>query len=94
MPSLDQFVIWIVVGLLGGSLAGLMIKWDRNGFGLVRNLGVASSALSSAVCCSAGLGFPRSRQVRDLAARCRCRHRRITCFGHDKQHTPQLYRLL
>jgi uncharacterized membrane protein YeaQ/YmgE (transglycosylase-associated protein family) len=40
MPSLDQFVVWIVVGLLGGSLAGLMIKWDRKGFGLVRNLGV------------------------------------------------------
>ncbi len=40
MPSLDQFVVWIVVGLLGGSLAGLIITWDRKGFGLLRNLGV------------------------------------------------------
>jgi uncharacterized membrane protein YeaQ/YmgE (transglycosylase-associated protein family) len=40
MPSLDQFVVWIVVGLLGGSLAGLLITWDRKGFGLLRNLAV------------------------------------------------------
>jgi uncharacterized membrane protein YeaQ/YmgE (transglycosylase-associated protein family) len=40
MPSLDQIVVWIVVGLLGGSLAGLIITWDRKGFGLPRNLAV------------------------------------------------------
>jgi uncharacterized membrane protein YeaQ/YmgE (transglycosylase-associated protein family) len=40
MPTLDQFIVWIVVGLIGGSLAGLLITWDRKGFGLVRNLGV------------------------------------------------------
>ncbi len=40
MPSIDQFVVWIIVGLLGGSLAGLIIKWDRRGFGLLRNLGL------------------------------------------------------
>ena len=40
MPSLDQIVVWIVVGLLGGSLAGLIITWDRKGFGLLRNLAV------------------------------------------------------
>jgi uncharacterized membrane protein YeaQ/YmgE (transglycosylase-associated protein family) len=40
MPSLDQVVVWIVVGLLGGSLAGLVVKWDREGFGFVRNLGL------------------------------------------------------
>jgi uncharacterized membrane protein YeaQ/YmgE (transglycosylase-associated protein family) len=38
MPSLDQFVVWIVVGLIGGSLAGLLITWERKGFGLLRNL--------------------------------------------------------
>jgi uncharacterized membrane protein YeaQ/YmgE (transglycosylase-associated protein family) len=38
MPSLYHFVIWVVVGLLGGSLAGLMVTRDRRGFGLVRNL--------------------------------------------------------
>jgi uncharacterized membrane protein YeaQ/YmgE (transglycosylase-associated protein family) len=40
MPSLGQFIVWIIVGLLGGSLAGLMITWERKGFGIVRNLGV------------------------------------------------------
>jgi uncharacterized membrane protein YeaQ/YmgE (transglycosylase-associated protein family) len=40
MPSLDQIVVWIVVGLLGGSLAGLITTWDRKGFGLLRNLAV------------------------------------------------------
>jgi uncharacterized membrane protein YeaQ/YmgE (transglycosylase-associated protein family) len=40
MPSLDQIVVWIVVGLFGGSLAGLIITWDRKGFGLLRNLAV------------------------------------------------------
>jgi hypothetical protein len=28
MPSLDQLIVWVIVGLLGGSLAGLIIKWD------------------------------------------------------------------
>lgn len=40
MPSYDQLIVWIVVGLLGGSLAGLIIKWDRQGFGTARNLAV------------------------------------------------------
>ena len=40
MPSVDQLIVWIVVGLLGGSLAGLLITWDREGFGVLRNLGV------------------------------------------------------
>jgi uncharacterized membrane protein YeaQ/YmgE (transglycosylase-associated protein family) len=40
MPSLVQFIVWIVVGLLGGSVAGFMIKRERKGFGVVRNLGL------------------------------------------------------
>jgi uncharacterized membrane protein YeaQ/YmgE (transglycosylase-associated protein family) len=40
MPSIDQFIVWIVVGLLGGSLAGLITTWDRKGYGLLRNLAV------------------------------------------------------
>jgi uncharacterized membrane protein YeaQ/YmgE (transglycosylase-associated protein family) len=40
MPTIDQVIVWIVVGLLGGSLVGLLITWDRKGFGLLRNLGV------------------------------------------------------
>ena len=38
MPSLDQLIVWVIVGLLGGSLAGLIIKWERKGFGIFRNL--------------------------------------------------------
>ena len=40
MPSLAQFITWIVMGLLGGSLAGLIITRERKGFGLPRNIGL------------------------------------------------------
>ena len=40
MVSLDQFLVWIIIGLLGGSLAGLIIKRERKGFGVLRNLGL------------------------------------------------------
>jgi uncharacterized membrane protein YeaQ/YmgE (transglycosylase-associated protein family) len=40
MPTIDQLIVWIVVGLIGGSLAGLLIKWDRKGFGFIRNLAI------------------------------------------------------
>jgi len=40
LPSVDQLIVWIVVGLLGGSFAGLIITWERGGFGFLRNLGV------------------------------------------------------
>ena len=40
MVSLGQFIVWIIVGLLGGSLAGLIIKRERKGFGVVYNLGL------------------------------------------------------
>jgi uncharacterized membrane protein YeaQ/YmgE (transglycosylase-associated protein family) len=40
MPSLAQVVVWIIIGLLGGSLAGLMITRERKGFGILRNLGI------------------------------------------------------
>jgi uncharacterized membrane protein YeaQ/YmgE (transglycosylase-associated protein family) len=40
MPSYSQFIVWAVVGLVGGSLAGLLITWRRAGFGLWRNMAV------------------------------------------------------
>jgi uncharacterized membrane protein YeaQ/YmgE (transglycosylase-associated protein family) len=40
MPSVDQLIVWIVIGLLGGSLAGLITTGQRKGYGLLRNLGV------------------------------------------------------
>jgi len=38
MPSLAQLTVWIVMGLVGGSLAGLLITREGKGFGLVRNM--------------------------------------------------------
>lgn len=38
LVSLDQIVVWIIVGLLGGSLAGLLAKREKRGFGVWRNL--------------------------------------------------------
>jgi uncharacterized membrane protein YeaQ/YmgE (transglycosylase-associated protein family) len=38
MVTLAQFIVWIVVGLIGGSLAALVIKGERKGFGVPRNL--------------------------------------------------------
>ena len=38
MPSVDQLIVWVVVGLIGGSLASRVITWDRTGFGQLRNL--------------------------------------------------------
>ena len=40
MLSVEEIIVWIVIGLLGGSLAGLLVRRDRKGFGLIRNLAV------------------------------------------------------
>ena len=40
MPSVDQIAVWVIVGLIGGSVAGGLIAWDRRGFGPIRNLGL------------------------------------------------------
>ena len=40
MPTIDQLIVWIVVGLLGGSIAGLLLTWNRTGFGFLKNLGL------------------------------------------------------
>jgi uncharacterized membrane protein YeaQ/YmgE (transglycosylase-associated protein family) len=40
MPSFGGVVVWIIVGLVGGSLAGLLITWEKEGFGWARNLGL------------------------------------------------------
>ncbi len=38
-PSIDQLIVWIVVGLIGGGLAAQIVKL-REGFGTLRNLGL------------------------------------------------------
>jgi uncharacterized membrane protein YeaQ/YmgE (transglycosylase-associated protein family) len=40
VPTLAELIVWIVVGLLGGSLAGLLVTRERKGFGMARNLGL------------------------------------------------------
>ncbi|WP_262299907.1 GlsB/YeaQ/YmgE family stress response membrane protein [Microvirga sesbaniae] len=40
MPSLAQVIVWVIVGLIGGSLAGLIVTWKRRGFGFLQNLGI------------------------------------------------------
>jgi uncharacterized membrane protein YeaQ/YmgE (transglycosylase-associated protein family) len=36
--SWDQVIVWIIVGLIAGSLVGLVVTRDRKGFGLFSNL--------------------------------------------------------
>lgn len=41
MPfTLAQFVTWLIVGLLGGSAAGIVVVRRRRGFGAATNLGL------------------------------------------------------
>lgn len=40
MPSWSQAIVWVIVGLLGGSFVGLLITGDRKGLGFFRNLGM------------------------------------------------------
>jgi uncharacterized membrane protein YeaQ/YmgE (transglycosylase-associated protein family) len=40
MPSVDQLIVWIIVGLIGGGLASRIITWHSEGFGRFRNLGL------------------------------------------------------
>src|SRR5215831_16327904 len=64
--------IWIIVALLGGSLAGLMTTWDRKGLGLLRKSGRGSCrsprwwpAVSGAWACP---GAGQSGDLRDVVA--------------------------
>ncbi len=40
MPSFAQFVVWIAIGLIGGTLAGSLATWEKEGLGRWRNLGL------------------------------------------------------
>lgn len=37
---LSHLIVWAIVGLIGGGLAGFVMKGDRQGFGIYRNLGL------------------------------------------------------
>jgi len=38
--TLSQIFVWIVIGIAGGSLAGILVKGQRRGFGFLANLGL------------------------------------------------------
>ena len=40
MPTASQLIVWVIVGLLGGSLAGMLMTWGKEGYGIVRNVGL------------------------------------------------------
>ncbi len=68
-----QFIVWIVVGLLGGTLAGYAITWHKAGFGVWRNaaLGLVGALLGGFLFRMFGL-FPNldriSISLRDVVA--------------------------
>jgi uncharacterized membrane protein YeaQ/YmgE (transglycosylase-associated protein family) len=59
MPSINQIIVWIVVGLLGGTFAGVLATRRRRGLGFVRNLavGLVGALVGGALIRSFGL-FP------------------------------------
>jgi uncharacterized membrane protein YeaQ/YmgE (transglycosylase-associated protein family) len=64
MPSLTQFIVWIIVGLIAGSLTGFLITWQREGFGLLRNLGVGLvGALVGGLYSACSFSYPISTKL-------------------------------
>lgn len=40
MPAIDQLIVWAIIGLIGGSLAGMILTWEKQGLGWAKNLGL------------------------------------------------------
>lgn len=38
--TLAQIIVWLIIGLLGGTLAGAVVRGQREGFGWWTNLGI------------------------------------------------------
>ncbi|MGB3718975.1 MAG: GlsB/YeaQ/YmgE family stress response membrane protein [Proteobacteria bacterium] len=38
--TLAQIVVWLIIGLIGGTIAGIVVKWQRTGFGFWANFGI------------------------------------------------------
>lgn len=38
--TLAQIVVWLIIGLIGGTVAGMVVKWQRTGFGFWTNFGI------------------------------------------------------
>ncbi len=42
-PTIGELIVWLVVGALAGSVTGMLVKRQREGFGRLGNLGVGLS---------------------------------------------------
>ncbi len=71
--TLYEIAVWLIVGLLGGTLAGLVVKRQKRGFGLTINLllGLAGAVVGGLLFRLLGL-FPNldkiSISMRDIVA--------------------------
>jgi uncharacterized membrane protein YeaQ/YmgE (transglycosylase-associated protein family) len=71
--SLPQLVVWVIVGLAGGTLAGVIVKRQAKGFGFFANLalGLAGAVIGGVLFHLLGL-FPNldkvSVSMRDVVA--------------------------
>ncbi len=71
--SLSQILVWALVGLIAGSLVGLVVKGERKGFGIAANLalGLAGALIGGVFVRLFGL-FPNLEQIsislRDIVA--------------------------
>ena len=36
----SQIIVWLIVGALAGSIAGMVVKRSKEGFGVLTNLGI------------------------------------------------------
>jgi uncharacterized membrane protein YeaQ/YmgE (transglycosylase-associated protein family) len=75
MPTLAQVIVWVIVGLIGGSLVGLLITWRRKGFGFFQNLGMGLiGALIGGLFFRLFDFFPKLNEIaislRDIVAAC------------------------
>jgi uncharacterized membrane protein YeaQ/YmgE (transglycosylase-associated protein family) len=38
--TLSKIIVWLIIGAAGGTLAGALVRWQRQGFGWWTNLGI------------------------------------------------------
>ena len=85
MPSINQIVVWIIIGLLGGSLAGLIITRSAkaSAFSAISGVGLVGALVGGLVFRLFGI-FPGLDKICHFAARCRCgAYRIIACPRTD-----------
>jgi len=38
--TISQIIVWLIIGLIGGTLVGMLVRGQREGFGWWTNLGI------------------------------------------------------